>query len=137
MIFLRFQAENAQEVGFLTVNIAAYSPRPNTPAALMENQVPEDTADVNFSHGIPQFSQVFTGFHRLRGLSKGPTSLPGGEEAAPGLVEGGGSKQLPYAEPKAAGPEARRLGGGWQATWLPPGPASERPPVPLPSTMAP
>lgn len=31
-----------EEVVFDSVNTAAYSPRPNTPAALMEQQIPED-----------------------------------------------------------------------------------------------
>ncbi|CAL1144837.1 unnamed protein product, partial [Cladocopium goreaui] len=31
-----------EEIGFLTVNLAAYSPRPNTLAAQRPNQVPEE-----------------------------------------------------------------------------------------------
>ena len=30
-----------KDIGFLTVNLAAYSPRPNTPAAELQDQVPE------------------------------------------------------------------------------------------------
>ncbi|CAK9060846.1 unnamed protein product [Durusdinium trenchii] len=32
-----------EELPFLTVNLAAYSPRPNTPAALLKDQVPQET----------------------------------------------------------------------------------------------
>lgn len=35
----------SQDVGFLTVNLAAYSPRPNTAAASWPDQVPEETGD--------------------------------------------------------------------------------------------
>jgi len=31
-----------EDIGFLTVNLAAYSPRPNTPAAELQDQVPEE-----------------------------------------------------------------------------------------------
>ena len=32
---------SGKDIGFLTVNLAAYSPRPNTPAAELQDQVPE------------------------------------------------------------------------------------------------
>ena len=35
------RAPRQQDIGFLTVNLAAYSPRPNTPAAELQDQVPE------------------------------------------------------------------------------------------------